>query len=70
MSLIASFKKEPIAALSLVISILVAVFGSEIFIDWYFGPKVVVVADFKCQGSRLFTPLGIILIHPPGGREG
>jgi hypothetical protein len=31
--------------------------------------------DFKndapiCQGSSYFTPPGIILIHPPGGRVG
>ncbi len=60
-------KKEPITTFSLVISISVALFSSPIFLDWYFGPKVVVVADFKQSNDQRCAPFKF-LIRNEGSR--
>lgn len=61
MSLSEAIKKEPIAAISLLVSLGVAGLGSPLFLDWYFGPEVVVEADYKNTKDARCAPFRLVV---------
>lgn len=61
MGLKQAIKKEPVAAISLVVSLVVATFGSPIFLEWYFGPKVIMEADYRNTQDARCAPFRLVV---------
>ena len=56
-----AFRKEPIAAASLLVSLVVGALGSPILIDWYSRPDVVVTGDYRNRGDARCAPFRLTI---------